>query len=155
MLWNLEGGSITWKGSEEIKSQRAVPHRPVRHEGMEGIGALQRTCLQWARCLHRHQLSWGLGHFPSICCLKTSTNSSMGSREKGLLRDIELSLGESSAEEEDPEKNCFRVWNATPVSSSAPDVKFSPSARGRTHNLVYNMYFLVVACHKPDLTPES
>lgn len=73
-------------------------------------------CLQHVRRSHQHQLSLGLGSF-SVPLLfkdrkilnKVSTNGSTGSREKGLLRDIKLSLGDSGTEEEDPEQNQLRV----------------------------------------------
>lgn len=73
-------------------------------------------CLQWVRRLHQHQFSLGFGAFylPSLfkgrkTINNVSTNGSTGSREKGLLRDINLSLGDSGLEEEDPEQNHLRV----------------------------------------------
>lgn len=56
-------------------------------------------CLQHVKCFHQHLLSLGFGAF-SVPFLfkdrkilnKVSTNGSTGSREKGLLRDIKLSL---------------------------------------------------------------
>lgn len=83
-------------------------------------------CLQHVKCFHQYLLSLSFGVF-SVPLLfkdrkilnKVSTNGSTGSREKGLLRDIKLSLGDSGTQEEDPEQNQLRVSNVTQVSSSA------------------------------------
>lgn len=101
-------------------------------------------CLQWIRYFLQHQLSLVLRAF-SLPLLfkdrkiinKTSTNDSAGSKEKGLLRDTKLSPGDS-VEEEDPEQNHFRVWNATQVLLNST-AGFLPSTR-RTENPIYNLY---------------
>lgn len=60
-------------------------------------------CLQWVRFFYQHPLSLSFKAFSFPSLFKDKKIIYQGSREKGLVRDIKLPLGDSGIEEEEPE----------------------------------------------------
>lgn len=126
MCWNSEGGSITWKAAETFKPHRELyPLGSLSLSGTKGWRVLVNIPATVAAA--GEMISPASAHlgifFPSLfkgrkIINKASSDGSTGSREKGLLKDIKLSLGDRDVD--DPEQNQFRIWNATQDYSSAP-----------------------------------